>query len=150
MKKCAIIYASYHHNNTEKLVKAVQEKHPEIDLINALVTDSISLENYDVIGFASGIYFFNFHKKLLRLAENGLPQNKQTFLMCSCGEKSDRYFKGITKIIEEKNGTVSGKYSCFGWDTYGPLRMIIGLKKGHPDEVEIAEAVAFVEEMLKD
>ncbi len=144
MTKCAIVYASYHHKNTEKLVKAVAERFPNVTLIDSLKSDSADLMDFDVVGFASGIYFFTFHKKLLRFAENNLPENKKTFLMCTCGEKSGRYFNKIEKIIDEKHGTVEGKYICFGYDTYGPLRMIIGLKKGHPDESEISEAVEFV------
>lgn len=144
MSKCAIVYASYHHNNTEKLVKAVSEQISDVTLINALQSESVDLSGYDVIGFASGIYFFSFHKKLLRFAESNLPENKKTFLMCTCGEKSERYFNKIEKIITEKKGTVAGKYTCFGYDTYGPLRTIIGLKKGHPDEKEISEGAEFV------
>ena len=148
MKKCAIVYASYHHKNTEKLVNAVKERFPDVTLIDALKTDSADLNDFDVIGFASGIYFFTFHKKLMRFAESNLPENKKTFLMCTCGEKSDRYFNKMEKIITEKKGTVEGKYMCFGYDTYGPLRMIVGLKKGHPDEGEISAAVEFVGGMV--
>lgn len=145
MKKCAIVYASYHHNNTEKLVRAIQAKFPEIVLIDALKAELINLESYEVIGFASGIYFFNFHKKILRFVENNLPERKKIFLLCTCGEKSERYFNKISKLIKDKAGTVVGKFSAFGWDTYGPLRMIIGLKEGHPDEKEIEEAIKFTE-----
>lgn len=148
MKKCAICYASYHHNNTERLVKAIQEKFPQIVLIDTLKAELINLEDYEVIGFASGIYFFNFHKKILRFVESNLPERKKTFLMCTCGEKSDRYFNKITKLIEEKKGTVEGKYSAFGLDTYGPFRLVVPLKKGHPDEKEIEEAIKFVEKIL--
>jgi len=148
MKKTAIVYASYHHNNTEKLVQAVAEKFPEITLINCLKTDSADLSEFEEIGFASGIYFYNFHKKLLRFAEANLPQDKKTFLMCTCGSKNKKYFNSISKIIEDKNGTVEDKYIAYGWDTYGPLRMIIGLKKGHPDQSEIAEAITFVEKLI--
>ena len=31
--KTAIVYASVHHKNTEKVVKAIAEKHPEIEII---------------------------------------------------------------------------------------------------------------------
>lgn len=33
--KTAIVYASVHHGNTEKVVKAIAEKHPEVELIDA-------------------------------------------------------------------------------------------------------------------
>lgn len=31
--KTAIVYASVHHGNTEKVVKAIAEKHPEVELM---------------------------------------------------------------------------------------------------------------------
>ena len=36
--KTAIVYASVHHGNTEKVVKAISEKHPEVELIDATKT----------------------------------------------------------------------------------------------------------------
>ena len=55
--KVAIVYASVHHKNTEKLVKAIAEKYPEIELIDATKTILKDLASYDLIGFASGIFY---------------------------------------------------------------------------------------------
>ena len=60
--KTAILYASPHHHNTEKLVKAIAEKYPDITLIDTTKAKMIALANYDMIGIASGIYFGKFHK----------------------------------------------------------------------------------------
>ena len=57
--KTAIVYASVHHKNTEKLVKAIAEKHPEVELIDATKTILKDLASYDLIGFASGIFYSN-------------------------------------------------------------------------------------------
>lgn len=53
--KTAILYASPHHHNTEKLVKAIAEKYPDITLIDTTKAKMIALANYDLIGIASGI-----------------------------------------------------------------------------------------------
>lgn len=50
-----IVYASVHHGNTEKVVKAIAEKHPEVELIDATKTILKDLDSYDLIGFASGV-----------------------------------------------------------------------------------------------
>ena len=60
--KVAIVYASVHHKNTEKLVKAIAEKYPEIELIDATKTILKDLASYDLIGFASGIFYGKLHK----------------------------------------------------------------------------------------
>lgn len=46
--KTAIVYASVHHKNTEKLLKAIAEKHPEVELIDATKTILKDLASYDL------------------------------------------------------------------------------------------------------
>ena len=41
--RIAILYASVHHKNTEKLVKAISEKYPDITLIDTTKALMISL-----------------------------------------------------------------------------------------------------------
>ena len=55
----AIVYASVHHRNTEKLVKGIAEE-CQVDLIDAVKQPDADLSSYDMIGFASGIYFQSF------------------------------------------------------------------------------------------
>ena len=52
----AIVYASVHHGNTEKIVKSIAER-CQVDLIDAVKQSDADLSSYDMIGFASGIYF---------------------------------------------------------------------------------------------
>ena len=47
----AIIYASVHHGNTEKLVKSIAEE-CQVDLIDAVKQSDADLSSYDMIGFA--------------------------------------------------------------------------------------------------
>ena len=57
----AIVYASVHHGNTGKLVKSIAEE-CQVDLIDAVKQSDADLSRYDMIGFASGIYFSKFHQ----------------------------------------------------------------------------------------
>ena len=59
--RTAIVYASVHHGNTEKLVKRIAEE-CQMDLIDAVKQPDADLSSYDMIGFASGIYFSKFHR----------------------------------------------------------------------------------------
>ena len=54
----------------------------------------------------------------------------------------------ITEVCAERAAEMVGKYGCFGFDTYGPFKLVGGLKKGHPDENEIQGAVKFFESLL--
>ena len=60
----AIVYASVHHGNTEKLVKSIAEE-CQVDLIDAVKQPNADMNSYDMIGFASGIYFSKFHQSIL-------------------------------------------------------------------------------------
>ncbi|WP_324822405.1 flavodoxin [Sinanaerobacter sp. ZZT-01] len=139
--KVVIVYESTHHGNTKILVDAIAKKN-EVDLVDATKTNSIPYERYDMIGFASGAAFGKFYKKITSLARS-VPSGKKVFFLYSCGKNSKDYSKNICGILEA-NGCISlGSYGCCGYDTYGPLKLMGGINKGHPDENEIRGAVDF-------
>ena len=53
----AIVYASTHHGNTKMLIDAIAAKF-DVTLIDATKETAKDLSSYDLIGFASGVYFF--------------------------------------------------------------------------------------------
>ena len=59
--KTVIVYASVHHQNTEKVAKVMAEE-LEADLFPVANAKPETLETYDLIGFGSGIYFGKHHK----------------------------------------------------------------------------------------
>ena len=61
--RIVIIYASVHHGNTKKIVEAMASV-VSVDLINVTKNEELDLSEYNVIGFASGIYFNTLHKKI--------------------------------------------------------------------------------------
>jgi menaquinone-dependent protoporphyrinogen IX oxidase len=64
MKKAVILYASVHHKNTEKVVNYIASA-IDADVIDLLKNRNPSIEQYELIILASGIYFGSFHKVLL-------------------------------------------------------------------------------------
>ena len=62
--RTVIVYASVHHGNTEKLVKRIAEE-CQVDLIDAVKQLDADMSDYDMIGFASGIYFSKFHQSII-------------------------------------------------------------------------------------
>ena len=69
--KTAIVYYSEHHGNTKKLLDAIA-KQGDVTLIEASGGPQTDLSEYELIGFASGIYYSKFHESVLRIAEKGL------------------------------------------------------------------------------
>ena len=138
--KTAIIYHSSHHGNTRKLVEAVARGR-DVTLIDASAVRSADLSGYELIGFASGIYFGKFHKNVLEFAENNLPQGKQVFLLCTYGGSSGT--KAIEEVLRAKGARLVGSFGCKGYDTFGPFGLVGGIAKGHPDETDLENARRF-------
>jgi len=139
--KVAIAYYSQHHGNTKKLLDAIKELY-DIHLINVVECKKADLADYDLIGFASGIYFGKFSEKVIEFARNNLPNEKPVFLIYTYGVKSD-YTRKMKEIIEEKSCRLLGTYGSRGFDTFGPFKFIGGIAKGHPDESDIKGAIEF-------
>ena len=143
--KTAIVYYSQHHGNTKKLIDAIAEKN-EITLIDVTKDEDVDLGEYDLIGFASGIYYSKFNDKVCDYVRRNLSKNgKKIFLLYTYGAKRDGYLKDIRAAVASKAGEIVGDYGCAGFDTYGPFKLVGGLQKGHPDTDEIAGAVKFFE-----
>jgi len=146
--KTAIIYYSRHHGNTKKLLDEIARKF-EVTLIDAAETGSADLTEYDMIGFASGIYYSKFHKSVLRFAEQHLPRMKKVFFIYTYGAKKTGYTKAITKVADLKGADILGEYGCFGFNTFGPFKLIGGIAKGHPNQAELTGAVEFFEGIMR-
>jgi flavodoxin len=136
----AIIYASVHHGNTKKVVETIAKK-CDVELIDATQVKEKNLSVYDAVGFASGIYYSKFHQSVLNFAAVNLYENAKVFYICTNGGNPS--FKSIEEIAKSKNAVEIGRFSCKGYDTYGPFKLIGGLAKGHPDDMDLENAVAF-------
>ena len=82
--KTAICYYSRHHGNTMQVLEAMAQEQ-EIDLINVTSRIAAHLEQYDCIGFASGIYYSKFEKRVISFARDFLPEGKDVFFIYTAG-----------------------------------------------------------------
>ena len=145
--KTLIICKSVHHQNTEKVAKAMA------DVLGAKLAqpeeiDPSSLAEYDLIGFGSGIYMGKHHKTLLDLAGKLAQQNKAAFVFSTCGSGKSQH-KALLEVLRQNGFAIKGEFICAGFDTFGPFKFIGGLKKGHPDEKDLEDARTFARGLLK-
>lgn len=140
--KVLIIYHSEHHGNTKKLVEAIAGQ-GDVTLLNVSDSSSLNWSDFDLIGFASGIYYQKFHKDILGSAEKNLPTGKKVFFLDTCGVKRNSYTDAIRKIAETKGAQILGSYGCLGFDTFGPFKLVGGIAKGHPDDKDISDVLDF-------
>lgn len=54
----------------------------------------------------------------------------------------------LEKLIKSKDASFAGFYSCPGYDTWGPFKLIGGKNKNHPDENDIEKAIQFYENLI--
>ena len=147
MKKTVIVYASKHHGNTFKLIKAISDKY-EIEIIDAMKETHVDLQEYDIVGFASGIDFGKFYLEIENFARENLPFQKEVFFLYTCAMDREGFTDSIKEIALEKDAVILGEYGCRGYNTYGPWKLIGGMNKSHPTENEMQECVNFYEKLL--
>ncbi len=140
--KTVLIYASTHHGNTKKVVDAISNE-CEIEIVDATKVHEKDLKDYDLIGFASGIFFTKFSEQVLNFARVNLPSNKDVFFIATAGNPMNGNFNSITDIAKDKKCNERGRFQCKGFDTYGPFKLVGGIQKEHPNESELKAAVEF-------
>ncbi len=141
--KCAVVCVSVHHHNTEKIAAAISEV-LGADLLQISDVNSGLLEQYDMIGFGSGIYFGKHHKKLFELIAGIDLNGKNVFVFSTSGTGSIKYNKKLIDALISRGADVKGSFSCKGYDTYGVLKWIGGMAKGRPNSRDIEDAKDFV------
>lgn len=147
MKNC-IVYASTHHGNTRKVVEAIASE-CDVELIDATAVKEKDLNDYDMIGFASGIYASLFHQSVQNFASVNLPSHKKIFCIMTSAMGKD-FSKGFLKTIENKEAEYLGAFYCTGYNTFGPFKLIGGTGKGHPDEKDLSDAVQFYKKLIAE
>lgn len=143
--KTAILYASVHHGNTLKVAEAMAAV-LDAELIDATSAKDFDLSRYDLIGFASGIYYSGIHKAVARaIAAAAFRPDQRVFTVVTSGAPWIDFSARMTKLFEGKNVALAGCFQCRGYDTYGIFGKLGGIAKGHPNEKELAKARAFAE-----
>ena len=144
--KTVIVYYSQHHGNTKKLLDAIAAQ-DDVTLMDVVQNKDADLSSFDRIGFASGIYAARFHQDITAFAQKNLPQDKKIFYIMTSAMNRD-FSKSMDELLKDKHVTVAGRFSCKGYNTFGPFKLIGGTGKGHPDETDLRNAVAFYKGLI--
>ncbi len=146
-----IICKSVHKGNTRKIAEAVAEV-LGCEIIKP--GDVESLGDYGGVGFASGIYYGDFHKSIRDLVDDSEGDGKLAFLISTSGFRPLPIFHTYESKMKERlriNGfEVVGSFTCRGHDEFGPLGLFGGMHKNRPNENDLKEAKKFAEELMED
>jgi flavodoxin len=160
--KTLVIVFSYHHKNTEKIAQVIA-KALDAPIKTPQQIHPAELQEYDLIGFGSGIYGSKHHSALLVLADS-LSQvtDKKTFLFSTCGAPAfaidgghvnDYIVKAHSALKEKlqlKGYTVVNEFMCPGFNTNSFLKFFGGINKGRPNASDLKRAEEFAKKLKKN
>ncbi len=144
MKKAILFYYSVHHGNTEKIVKALETRF-DVTMVRVPCDALPSLDEFELIGFASGVYMSEFGKPLIALANQLQLKGKDCFTIYTCGAVSGKYDESFTDMLKTNDANVVGRFHCRGYDTFGPFKLVGGIAKGHPNDADVDAVIRFFE-----
>ncbi|ASW43973.1 MAG: flavodoxin [Clostridiales bacterium] len=153
MKALILYYSNYKHN-TEKLAKVFARK-INCDLINIESTKDINLENYDLIGFGSGVYKESMAPKLFKLVDRLNLKGKNVFVFSTSGVGMKFYNNKLLKLLKEKGAIIKGSFACKGsfiakeFSDNKIFDFLGKLSQGHPNEKDFKKAEEFITKLVK-
>jgi flavodoxin len=144
---------SYHHNNTEKVAQ-VFAKVLDAQISTPQQIDPKALQEYDLVGFGSGIYGAKHHKFVLDLADE-LPQvtDRKAFIFSTSAmmgkEKVAEDHSTLREKLESKGYIVIDEFACRGFNTNSFIRFFGGMNKGRPNAEDLKHAEEFAQNLIQ-
>ncbi len=148
MKKIAIIYASFHKGNTKKVAYEIA-KEINADIFSVKDARDKDFSEYDILGFASGIYYGKIHKSINKIINETKNLPKNTFVIATSGVLHTKYKENFAEKLSSLGFNCISSFQCKGFDTFGPFKLIGGIAKGHPNEKDLENARLFAKEILE-
>lgn len=152
--KSLIVLFSYHHKNTEKIAKVFAKVlNAEIKMPKEINPEE--LQDYDLIGFGSGIYSAKHHESLLELADQ-LQQvrSKNAFIFSTGGitgkTKAAKDHSTLREKLQSKGYIIVDEFQCKGFNTNSFLKIFGGMNKGRPNVQDLKNAEEFAQKLKKN
>ena len=149
--KVLIAYSSVHHKNTEKIAKSMARA-CDAELLDVTQLEEKKLENadqYDLIGLGSGIYGGKLHKSMEEFVQN-MPESQggKAFAFTTSTFEKEKYNELISDVLIEKGYQVYNGFTCKGWNTFGPLKLVGGKDKDRPNSADLYDAQQYVKKFV--
>jgi len=143
--KTLIIYQSFHHHNTEKIVKYLAENFP-IDLLKISEATADMVKDYDQIVFATGIYFGKPHRLFYEIIPKLKFQNQKILIITTSGMPSfpfiNNYHRNFKSLLKHSDLIVKSWFDVRGFDSYPFfVRPFGGINKTRPNQKDLKNAL---------
>jgi flavodoxin len=144
--KTLIVCESRAYGNTRKVAETMA---PVLDaeVMTPREAQQTEMADYDLVGFGSGIYAMNFYVDLRRFVEAlDKVDGKRAFVFLTSASSERSMRKPVAKMtaaLADRGYEVVGHFWCRGlWNPW-LLRLVGGVNKGHPTQVDLDDAGAF-------
>lgn len=154
-RSVCIISHSIHHGNTNLVAKAIAEAFREggwqAELLDIEEAAAADLSRYALVGFGSGIYFGRHHPEILRLPRQLNPAPKTAFIFSTAGLPFLKWMQhtAMRRRLKQSGIPILGEHSTRGWDTVGPLWLMGGINRKHPNDRDLERAKTFARELMQ-
>jgi len=154
-KVAIVLFSSAKNNNTSKIAGEIAST-MNAQIISCDAATPEALSKYEVVGFGSGIFDQQHHKKILDIAGNLSDQSgKKFFIFSTSGVSRDVCLKNSIKdphdalrnILREKGCVLAGEYNCPGLNKNSVLFLFGGMNKGRPNSDDLLSARKFAQSM---
>jgi flavodoxin len=146
-----IVVASPHRGNTRRVAEVMA------DVLGAevVVPDDVAAETLrgcELVGFGSGVYYGRMHESLFALVRRfsaargaDAAAAPRAFVFSTSGLPflAKAWHAPLVRLLADKGFDVAGAFACRGFDTWGPLWLVGGLNRTHPDARDLARAREF-------
>ena len=152
--KSLLILFSYHHKNTEKVAKVFAQV-LDAQIKTPQQINHEELQEYDLIGFGSGIYGAQHHKSLLDLTDK-LSQisNKKAFIFSTSTiinePKVAKDHSLLREKLQSKGYMIVNEFACKGFNTNSFLKYFGGMNKGRPNAKDLKDAEEFAQNIKQN
>lgn len=151
--KSLIVYCSEYNKNTEKIARIFANK-TDCDLISIRDISDINIENYNLIGFGSGVYKESLSPKLYKLVNKLNLKSKSVFVFSTNGVGMKFYNNSLIKLLESKGAINKGSFACKGsfiardFSNKKLFDIMAKLSQGHPNDRDFKKAERFMVRLL--
>ncbi len=151
--KFLVIYYSTYKNHTEKIAKLFAEK-MNADIVNIKNTKDIIIDDYDLIGFGSGIYKESMAPQIFSCVGRLNLKNKGVFVFSTSGAGMRYYNNKLIKLLEEKGSSCKGSFACKGSFVsrdFSDNRIFDFMSRfalGHPNDKDLRKAEEFIKKVM--
>lgn len=140
-----IILYSFHHKNTEKIAQVFAR------VFDAVIKTPQNVkpgepQEYDLVGFGSGIYGAQHHAFLLNLADKmPVVTDRKAFLFSTSTnlEPQSKTHSLLREKLVSKNYTIVDEFTCAGFNTNSFIKYVGGLNRGRPNLKDLQRAEEF-------